>query len=38
MRASGDAFRLALTVYKDHGAGCMAIVTERDLQRAEKQL
>ena len=38
MRASGEAFRLALTVYKDHGAGRMAIVTERNLVRAEKQL
>lgn len=38
MRASGEAFRLALTVYKDHGAGRMVLVTERNLQRAEKQL
>ncbi len=38
MRASGDAFRLALAVYKEHGAGRMAIVTERNLQRAEKQI
>ncbi len=38
MRQSSDAFRLALTVYKDHGAGRMAIITERNLQRAEKQV
>lgn len=38
MRQSSDAFRYALTVYKDHGAGKMAIVTERNLNRAEKQI
>ncbi len=38
MRQSSDAFRYALMVYKDHGAGKMAIVTERNLQRAEKQI
>jgi tetratricopeptide (TPR) repeat protein len=38
MRQSGEAFRLALLVYRDHGAGRMAIITERNLQRAEKQI
>ena len=38
MRQSSEAFRLALTVYKDHGASRMAIITERNLQRAEKQI
>ncbi len=38
MRQSSDAFRYALMVYKDHGAGKMAIVTERNLHRAEKQI
>ncbi len=38
MRASGDAFRLALAVYKEHGAGRLAVVTERNLVRAEKQI
>ncbi len=38
MRQSSDAFRMALMVYKDHGAGRMAIITERNLQRAEKQI
>lgn len=38
MRQSSDAFRMALTVYKDHGAGRMAIITERNLQRADKQI
>jgi tetratricopeptide (TPR) repeat protein len=38
MRQSGDAFRMALTVYKDHGAARMAVITERNLQRAEKQI
>ena len=38
MRQSSEAFRMALMVYKDHGAGRMAIVTERNLQRAEKQI
>ncbi|MEQ9448822.1 MAG: hypothetical protein RLN70_07915, partial [Rhodospirillaceae bacterium] len=33
-----EAFRMALTVYKDHGAGRMAIITERNLTRAEKQI
>jgi CRP-like cAMP-binding protein/tetratricopeptide (TPR) repeat protein len=38
MRQSSEAFRMALTVYRDHGAQRMAIVTERNLQRAEKQV
>ncbi|MBL8644353.1 MAG: cyclic nucleotide-binding domain-containing protein [Rhodospirillaceae bacterium] len=38
MRQSSDAFRYALTIYKDHGAGKMAIITERNLHRAEKQI
>ncbi|MGZ6187062.1 MAG: cyclic nucleotide-binding domain-containing protein [Candidatus Binataceae bacterium] len=38
MRQSSDAFRLALTVYKEHGAGRMAVITERNLLRAEKQV
>jgi tetratricopeptide (TPR) repeat protein len=38
MRQSSEAFRLALTVYKDHGAGRMAVITERNLLRAEKQI
>lgn len=38
MRQSGDAFRMALVVYKDHGAARMAVITERNLQRAEKQI
>ncbi len=38
MRQSSEAFRMALTVYKDHGAGRMAIITERNLTRAEKQI
>ena len=38
MRQSSEAFRMALTVYKDHGAGRMAIITERNLSRAEKQI
>jgi len=38
MRQSSEAFRLALLVYKDHGAGRMAVITERNLQRAEKQV
>ncbi|MDX2142767.1 MAG: cyclic nucleotide-binding domain-containing protein [Rhodospirillaceae bacterium] len=38
MRQSSEAFRYALTVYKDHGAGKMAVVTERNLQRAENQI
>lgn len=38
MRQSSDAFRLALMVYKDNGAGRMATITERNLQRAEKQV
>ena len=38
MRQSSDAFRMALMVYKDHGAGRMAVVTERNLLRAEKQI
>jgi hypothetical protein len=38
MRQSGEAFRMALMVYRDHGAGRMAVITERNLQRAERQL
>lgn len=38
MRQSSEAFRLALTVYREHGAARMAIITERNLQRAEKQV
>jgi tetratricopeptide (TPR) repeat protein len=38
MRQSSEAFRYALAVYKDHGVGKMAIVTERNLQRAENQI
>ena len=38
MRQSSEAFRMALLVYRDHGAGKMAIVTERNLNRAEKQI
>jgi len=38
MRQSSEAFRYALMVYKDQGAGKLAIVTERNLQRAEKQV
>jgi tetratricopeptide (TPR) repeat protein len=38
MRQSSEAFRYALAVYKDQSAGKMAIVTERNLQRAEKQI
>ena len=38
MRQSSEAFRLALMVYKDHGAARMAIITERNLQRADKQV
>jgi len=38
MRQSSEAFRLALTVYKDHGAARMAIITERNMQRADKQV
>lgn len=38
MRQSSEAFRYALMIYKDHGAGKMAIVTERNLNRAEKQI
>ena len=38
MRQSSEAFRLALTVYRDHGAGKMAIITERNLSRAERQI
>ncbi len=29
---------MALIVYKDHGASRMAIITERNLGRAEKQI
>ncbi len=38
MRQSSEAFRAALTVYGEHGAGRMANVTERNLLRAEKQM
>jgi tetratricopeptide (TPR) repeat protein len=38
MRQSSEAFRMALMIYKDHGAGRMAIITERNLNRAEKQI
>ena len=38
MRQSSEAFRMALTVYKDHGVNRMAIITERNLTRAEKQI
>jgi hypothetical protein len=38
MRQSSDAFRFALAVYKDQSAGKMAVVTERNLNRAEKQV
>jgi len=38
MRQSSEAFRYALTVYKDQGSGKMAVVTERNLVRAEKQV
>ena len=38
MRQSSEAFRAALTVYGEHGAGRMANVTERNLIRAEKQM
>ena len=38
MRQSSEAFQYALMVYKDHGAGRMATVTERNLVRAERQV
>ncbi len=38
MRQSSEAFHMALLVYRDHNAGRMAIITERNLQRAEKQI
>lgn len=38
MRQSSEAFQYALTVYKDHGAGRLATVTERNLLRAERQV
>jgi len=38
MRQSSEAFRAALTIYGEHGAGRMANVTERNLIRAEKQM
>ncbi len=38
MRQSSEAFRYALAVYRDQNAGKMAIVTERNLHRAEKQI
>src|SRR5581483_8118996 len=38
MRQSSEAFRMALLVYRDHGAGRMAVITERNLLRADKQV
>ena len=38
MRQSSEAFRMALSVYKDHNVGKLAVVTERNLLRAEKQI
>jgi hypothetical protein len=38
MRQSSDAFRMALMVYKDHGAGRLAVITERNLLRADRQV
>jgi hypothetical protein len=38
MRQSSEAFRMALLVCRDHGASKMAIVTERNLSRAERQI
>ena len=38
MRQSSEAFRMALMVYREHGAGKLAIVTERNLTRAERQI
>jgi tetratricopeptide (TPR) repeat protein len=38
MRQSSEAFRMALLVYRDHGASKMAIITERNLNRAERQI
>ena len=38
MRQSSEAFRMALSVYKDHNVGRLAVVTERNLLRAEKQI
>jgi hypothetical protein len=38
MRQSSEAFRMALLVYRDHGAGKLAVITERNLTRAEKQI
>ena len=38
MRQSSETFRVALTVYRDHGAGKLAIVTERNLSRAERKM
>jgi hypothetical protein len=38
MRQSSEAFRAALTVYGEHGAGRMATVTERNLVHAERQM
>ncbi len=38
MRQSSDAFRLALLIYKEHGAGRLAVITERNLMRADRQV
>ena len=38
MRQSSDAFRMALIVYKEHGAGRLAVITERNLMRADRQV
>ena len=38
MRQSSEAFRLALAIYKDHNVGRLAVVTERNLLRAERQI
>ena len=38
MRQSSEAFRFALAVYKDHNVGRLAVVTERNLLRAERQI
>ena len=38
MRQSSEAFRMALAIYKDHNVGRLAVVTERNLLRAEKQI
>ena len=38
MRQSSEAFRMALAVYKDHNVSRLAVVTERNLLRAERQI